>query len=57
VREWAYLQVLPFLGIPPGAALAVALTSSALMILRNLGGALFLPTLPAALRRGLSRRA
>jgi uncharacterized protein (TIRG00374 family) len=51
VREWAYLQVLPLLGIPPGTALAAALTASALLILRNLGGAVFLPTLPAALRR------
>jgi len=56
VREWAYLQVLPLLGIPPGATLAVALTSSALIILRNLGGALFLPTVPASLRRASSPR-
>jgi len=48
--------VLPLLGIPPGATLAVALTSSALIILRNLGGALFLPTVPASLRRASSPR-
>jgi hypothetical protein len=50
IRESAYVQLLPLLGITAESALAVALTSSALLILRNLAGLLFVSTIPAAFR-------
>jgi uncharacterized protein (TIRG00374 family) len=43
LREWAYMQGLPLLGVAPEAALAIALSLSALLIVRNLTGAVFLP--------------
>jgi uncharacterized protein (TIRG00374 family) len=43
LREWGYVQGLPLLGVPPDAALAIALSLSALLIVRNLAGVLFLP--------------
>ena len=51
IRESAYVQLLPLLGMTAESALAVALTSSALLILRNLAGAIFIPAIPTALRR------
>jgi glycosyltransferase 2 family protein len=52
IREWAYVEALALVGMSRSGALLVALTTSALMILVNLGGALFLPTIPKELRRG-----
>jgi uncharacterized protein (TIRG00374 family) len=43
LREWGYVQGLPLLGVEPEAALAIALSLSALLIVRNLTGAVFLP--------------
>jgi len=55
IREWAYVEALAILGVSTEVALAVALALSALMILRNLAGSLFLPAVPRSLRssRGL----
>jgi glycosyltransferase 2 family protein len=50
IREWAYVEALGLVGVPPAGALLIALTTSALMILVNLGGAFFLPTIPRDLR-------
>jgi hypothetical protein len=50
IREWAYIEGLGLLGIPRSAALAVALTTSAVVIIGNLAGALFLPAIPRELR-------
>jgi uncharacterized protein (TIRG00374 family) len=43
IREWGYVQALPLVGVPPDAALAIALSLSALLIARSLVGAFFLP--------------
>lgn len=43
IREWAYVEALGLLGVPPGRALIVALSTSALLIVVNLGGLAFLP--------------
>ncbi len=51
IREWAYLEGLSLVGIPPDRALIVALSTSALVIVVNLGGMLFLPAFPSELRR------
>jgi glycosyltransferase 2 family protein len=51
IREWAYVEALALLGVPPDRALVVALSTSALVIVVNLGGVLFLPTVPSELRR------
>lgn len=51
IREWALIEALALLGVERGAALAIGLTLSALLVLRNLGGALFLPSVPAEWRR------
>jgi uncharacterized membrane protein YbhN (UPF0104 family) len=50
IREWGYVHGLPLLGIPADAALAISLSLSALMILRNLAGLLFLPAIPVSVR-------
>jgi uncharacterized protein (TIRG00374 family) len=44
IREWTYVEALGLLGIPHETALAVALTTSALLIAINLPGALLLPS-------------
>jgi uncharacterized membrane protein YbhN (UPF0104 family) len=43
IREWGYVQALPLVGVPPDAALAIALSLSALLVVRSLLGAFFLP--------------
>jgi uncharacterized protein (TIRG00374 family) len=53
IREWAYVEGLGLLGIPRSSALVIALTTSAVLILANLAGALFLPTIPKELRSGI----
>jgi hypothetical protein len=50
IREWAYVEGLALLGVPPDRALIVALSTSALVIVVNLGGVLLLPTVPSELR-------
>jgi uncharacterized protein (TIRG00374 family) len=51
IREWAYVEGLALLGIPASNALLIALTTSALLIVCDLIGLFFLPTIPADLRR------
>jgi hypothetical protein len=50
IREWAYVEGLALLGVPGGSALLIALTTSALLIVCNLMGLFFLPTIPAEMR-------
>lgn len=50
IREWAYIEGLGLLGIPRSAALVTALTTSTVLIIGNLAGALLLPTIPRELR-------
>jgi uncharacterized protein (TIRG00374 family) len=51
IREWAYVEALALLGVPPDRALIVALSTSALVIAVNLGGVFLLPTVPSELRQ------
>ena len=51
IREWAYIEALGVVGVPAQVALTIALTSSALIIVFDLAGLLFLPTVPADLRQ------
>ncbi len=51
IREWAYVEAFSLLGIPADRALIVALSTSALVIVVNLGGLIFLPSIPSELRR------
>lgn len=51
IREWAYVEALAILGVPADRALIIALSTSALVIVVNLGGILFLTTVPSELRR------
>ena len=57
IREWAYIEGLGLLGVPRSSALAIALTTSAFVILGNLAGALFLPGIPKELRIKAGRQA
>ena len=50
IREWSYVEALALLNVPSDVALTIALASSALIIVSDLGGAFFLPTIPAELR-------
>ncbi len=50
IREWGYVHGLPLLGVPPDAALAISLSLSALFILRNLSGAVFISAIPVSFR-------
>jgi glycosyltransferase 2 family protein len=50
IREWGYVHGLPLLGVPADAALAISLSLSALLILRNLSGALFVSAVPVSFR-------
>jgi glycosyltransferase 2 family protein len=51
VREWVYIEALSLVGIPREAGLVISLATSALILLGNLGGVLFLPSVPGELRR------
>ncbi|HYK89039.1 MAG TPA: lysylphosphatidylglycerol synthase transmembrane domain-containing protein [Acidobacteriota bacterium] len=51
IREWAYVEGLALLAVPGSNALLIALTTSALLIVCDLIGLLFLPAIPAELRR------
>lgn len=50
IREWAYIQLFGAAGIPDTLALSVSLAFSALIVIRNLAGALFLAKIPKAWR-------
>jgi hypothetical protein len=50
IREWCYVEALSLAGIAPGPALVISLASSALLLLCNLAGLLFLPAIPIGLR-------
>jgi len=50
IREWAYVEALALLGIPHDNALLIALITSTFLIVNNLAGVLFLPTIPSDLR-------
>ena len=50
IREWCYVEALSLAGIAPGPALVISLASSALLLLCNLAGLLFLPAIPFGLR-------
>ncbi len=50
IREWGYVHGLPLMGVPADAALAISLSLSALLILRNLSGGLFVGAVPVSLR-------
>jgi glycosyltransferase 2 family protein len=50
VREWFYVEALSMVGIPRGSGLVISLATSALLILCNLAGLLFLPGIPVELR-------
>jgi uncharacterized protein (TIRG00374 family) len=51
VREWVYVEALSLVGVPRGAALVISLATSAMLLLCNLAGLLFLPGIPIGLRR------
>jgi uncharacterized protein (TIRG00374 family) len=50
VREWVYVEALSLVGIPRGLGLIISLATSALSLLCNLGGIVFLPSIPRDLR-------
>jgi uncharacterized protein (TIRG00374 family) len=50
IREWLYVEALSLIGIPRADGLLISLATSALYILINLGGIVFLPTVPSELR-------
>lgn len=51
IREWSYVHLFPLLGMPPAAALGVALIASSLLIVRNLAGAVFVLGAPGLIPR------
>jgi uncharacterized protein (TIRG00374 family) len=50
IREWLYVEALSLVGIPRAEGLVISLATSALYILINLGGIVFLPAVPSELR-------
>jgi len=51
IREWAYVEAFSLIGFPSERAPIVALSTSALVLVVNLVGALFLPSVPSELRK------
>ncbi len=51
IREWVYVEALFLVGIPRGPGLIISLATSALLLLCNLAGLLFMPFIPMELRR------
>jgi uncharacterized protein (TIRG00374 family) len=51
VREWFYVEALSLIGIPREQALIVSLATSALLLLCNFAGIIFLPSIPREIRR------
>jgi glycosyltransferase 2 family protein len=56
VREWCYVEALSLVGIPRNTGLIISLATSALLLLCNLAGVLFLPSVPAELRHQAAER-
>ena len=52
VREWVYVEALALLGIPRDQGLVISLTTSALLLVCNSIGIIFLPCIPKGLRLG-----
>ena len=52
VREWVYVEALALLGIPRDQGLVISLATSALLLVCNLIGVIFLPCIPKGLRLG-----
>ncbi|MBP1625310.1 MAG: putative integral rane protein [Acidobacteria bacterium] len=50
IREWLYVEALSLVGVPRDQALVISLATSALYLLVNLAGILFLPAIPRELR-------
>ncbi len=50
VREWVYVEALSLVGIPRTSGLVISLATSAMLLLCNLAGLLFLPGIPRHLR-------
>jgi uncharacterized protein (TIRG00374 family) len=50
IREWLYVEALSLVGVPRADGLTISLATSALYILINLGGIVFLPTVASELR-------
>jgi glycosyltransferase 2 family protein len=50
VREWIYVEALSLAGVPKDSGLAISLATSAIFLLCNLAGLLFLPGVPRELR-------
>jgi uncharacterized membrane protein YbhN (UPF0104 family) len=51
VREWIYVEALLLVGIPRSQGLIISLATSALLLLCNLGGMVFLSSIPEELKR------
>jgi uncharacterized protein (TIRG00374 family) len=51
VREWFYVETMALVGIPRDQGLLISLATSALYLVINFGGILFLPAVPAELRK------
>ncbi|MBN1568372.1 MAG: flippase-like domain-containing protein [Acidobacteria bacterium] len=49
VREWVYVEALILVGVPRGPGLIISLATSALILLCNLAGIIFLPCIPMEL--------
>jgi glycosyltransferase 2 family protein len=56
VREWCYVEALSLVGIPRNTGLCISLATSALLLLCNLAGVFFLPSVPAELRHQAAER-
>ena len=50
VREWFYVEALFLLGVPRETGLVISLATSALILLCNLGGIMFIPGIPKDMR-------
>ena len=50
VREWFYVEALFLLGVPREIGLVISLATSALILLCNFGGIVFIPGIPRDMR-------
>ncbi len=53
VREWVYVEALALLGVPRDQGLVISLATSALLLVCNSFGILFLPYIPKGMRPGM----
>ncbi len=51
LREWLYVEALSLVGVPRDQGLLISLATSALYLVINFAGILFLPTVPMELRK------